>query len=332
MCFSCGTVVYFVQTVRVLLQHGGNPHHANEKGLTPIDVCTHPDILDLLKSHNEGHTHKESKSSNKDNEENPCPSRNHSSSHDSVDVTDKEELSPVFSPESTPVTMATPTQAMTTPIQVPSIQLKKTRLRDVSFSDISSSESDLEPIGDSKECEKDGPITTVSEDLKVDTALPVERAKNEKDEWHLTVNGEEKSSDSDNENIVKESSPELDRDRDTNSPLERNQDLILSPSAQGHASVSSEHEEATPHLVAPGHVSRVGMESEGEQMLLSIPLSAVKVSSSRETREKTSSVETRGESTYSWEVLWGESVRIFANHESTVFVTFACGNHVYIIH
>ena len=279
-----------MQTVRVLLQHGGNPHHVNEKGFTPIDVCTHPDIVKLLKSHDLGHTPTGSESSNRDAEENPCPRNSHSGSRDSADITDKEEMSPVFSPDSAPVTMTTPTQqAMTTPSQVVPTQTKKTRLRGVSFSDISSSESDLEPIEDSKEFEKDGPV---SKEPKMDTTLLSEKAS--KDEEPCGINGVEKLSEICRAEFEKiESSPELELGRDSSSPLDRSRDI--SPFAEGPASMSVEHKEAAPQLVAPGHDSRAEIESEEEQMLLSFPLSVVKVSTSREMREENVSMETKGE-------------------------------------
>ena len=283
------SVCFPMQTVRVLLQHGGNPHHVNEQGLTPIDVCTHPDIVKLLKSHDLGRTPTGSESSNKDAEENPCPKRNHSGSRDSADITDKEEMSPVFSPDGAPVTMTTPTQqAMTTPSQVLPTQTKKTRLRGVSFSDISSSESELELIEDSKEFERDGPV---SKEPRMDTTLLAEKAS--KDEQPRGINGVEKLSEigrAESEKI--ESSPEPEQGRDSSSPVDQNRDI--SPFAEGPASTNSEHEEAAPQVVAPGHVSREGTESEEEQMLLSFPLSVVKVSSSRERREETVSMETKG--------------------------------------
>ena len=87
------------------------------------------------------------------------------SNQDNHDVTDKEdEYSPVFSPE--PVT--TPT--MVTPTQGSPSSAKKTRLREVSFSDISSSESDCEVIRGRKKSLEDDPVA-FSEEMKMNKQL-----------------------------------------------------------------------------------------------------------------------------------------------------------------
>ena len=41
-------VLYYVQVVKTLLEHGSDPHQANDKGLTPAGSCKDPTILKLL--------------------------------------------------------------------------------------------------------------------------------------------------------------------------------------------------------------------------------------------------------------------------------------------
>ena len=154
----------YIQTVRVLLEHGGTPHCANEKGLTPIDICTHPNILVLLKSNqfkeeasqenDPSRDDSVSKASNVESvenervpeasEETPLSSHKKSKEKEEVDRTDKDEHKPVFSPKET-------IQEPGSNEFQPSVSLKgeeeksaNTLSRGVSFSDISSSENEME--------------------------------------------------------------------------------------------------------------------------------------------------------------------------------------------
>ena len=42
--------MFLSQTVKVLLKHGANPAIPNDKGITPLDVCKHDQILQLLRA------------------------------------------------------------------------------------------------------------------------------------------------------------------------------------------------------------------------------------------------------------------------------------------
>ncbi len=192
-----------------------------------------------------------------------------SSNHDDNGIADKDEYSAVFSPERPPVT--TPI-SMTTP----TMPVKKTRLRGVSFSDISSSESDLETVIGNKECEKDGPNNKTNVAL-----LPREEAKVE-----IKIETNDKG-------LQQNSSPPKEIDSDNqltemtaSSLLEGEGENITPPTTPPDNKIAQEdvpkvrEDKGSPPLEAPGLISSQSPEAATDEMVLSIPLSIVKVSSS----------------------------------------------------
>ncbi len=190
-----------------------------------------------------------------------------SSTHDDNGIADKDEYSAVFSPERPPVT--TPT-LMTTP----TMPVKKTRLRGVSFSDISSSESDLDSVKGNKECEKDGPNNKANVAL-----LPgVEAKVKTNDNGLLRNSSPPKQSDSDNQ-LTEMTASSLIEGENIIPPATHPATPPDNKTAQEEAPEVCEAD-GSPLLEAPGLVSSHSPEAATDEMVLSIPLSVVKVSSS----------------------------------------------------
>lgn len=140
----------------------------------------------------------------------------------------------------------------------PTLPVKKMQLHGVSFSDISSSESEIETSEGSKDCEKDGPNSQVG-------VAPLKEA-------------------------VKVKSDDL--EDDNKSPSEKNEpdEPVKSPSIEATPPASPTNDTppvlkdvSPPPIVAPpGHDSSTSsspLADDDDSMLLSIPLSVVKLSS-----------------------------------------------------
>lgn len=187
--------------------------------------------------------------------------RSSSSTVDGDDLADKEEYSAVFSPEATPTLQ---------PVTTPTLPVKKTQLRGVSFSDISSSESDIEAIESNKDCEKDGPKS------QVDVA-PVKEAVNDEERNDKDIENDQKSPSS--EETVEEPSMQ--------SPVSP------PPVKEVEATPINTPTDDTPALEDPpieaaGQDSRPSPQEDENTMLLSIPLSVVRVSSKSQSSSENS--------------------------------------------